>query len=178
MSLTRIRDAVRLHSPPFTSLAPLEGGWFDALRGYLAVTGALNLVWETIQLPFYTIWNEGTVGSKAFAVLHCTAGDLLIALSTLIGALIVAGNPAWPGRRAARVAAVTLLAGLAYTVFSEWLNVEVRRSWAYSNLMSLLPPFGTGLSPVLQWLLIPAAALWTAHRAGSHRAAGVHRAVE
>ncbi len=57
-----------------------------------------------------------------------------------------------------------MLAGLAYTVFSEWLNVNVRRSWAYSDLMLILPPFGTGLSPVLQWLVVPFVALWAVQR--------------
>ena len=122
--------------------------------------------WEIAQLPLYTIWSEGTAGSRAFAVLHCTAGDLLIALSLLAGALIVAGDPVWPGRRFGRVAALTLLGGLIYTVFSEWLNVEVRRSWAYSDLMPVLPPFGTGLSPMLQWIVVPTVALWMARRAG------------
>lgn len=141
-------------------------GWLAALRAYLAVTLVLNLVWETVQLPLYTIWNEGTAGSRASAVLHCTAGDVLIALAVLAGALVVVGNSAWPTQRAGRVAAMTMLAGLIYTVFSEWLNVEVRRSWAYSGLMPVLPPLGTGLSPVLQWLMVPAAALWWAFRNG------------
>ncbi len=64
-------------------------GWLAALRSYLASTFALNLVWETAQLPLYTIWNEGTAGSRAFAVLHCTVGDVLIALAVLAGALFV-----------------------------------------------------------------------------------------
>ena len=139
------------------------------MRGYLAVTLVLNLVWETVQLPLYTIWNEGTASSRAFAVLHCTAGDVLIALAVLAGALIVAGNTAWPSQRASRVVAVTMLGGLAYTVFSEWLNIEVRRSWAYSDLMPILPPLGTGLAPLLQWLVVPAAALWLASWAGRFR---------
>ena len=52
---------------------------------------------------------------------------------------------------------------------AEWLDVEVRRSWAYSDLMPVLPPLGTGLSPVLQWVVIPSAALWMARRASSAR---------
>lgn len=160
-------DVFRLPSLPHASAGPTETSWLAALRGYLAATTVLNLAWETAQLPLYTIWSEGTAGSKAFAVLHCTAGDILIALSVLVGALIVAGDSAWPGRRAGQVTALTLLGGLAYTVFSEWLNVVVRGSWAYSDLMPVLPPFGTGLAPLLQWLVVPAIALRTAHRAGS-----------
>lgn len=127
-----------------------------------------NLAWETAQLPLYTIWGKGTAREKAFAVLHCTGGDVLIALAFLVGALVVVGDPAWPGRHFARVVALTVLGGLAYTVFSEWLNVEVRLSWAYSPYMPVLP-FGTGLSPVLQWLVVPALALWAARRGGAGR---------
>jgi hypothetical protein len=141
--------------------------WLIGLRRYLFVTGALNLVWETVQLPLYTIWNEGTVGSKAFAVLHCTMGDLLIAIAVLVSALLVVGDPEWPGRRAGLVAGCTLLIGLAYTVLSEWLNVHGRRSWAYSDLMPILPPFGTGLSPLLQWVVVPSAALWATYHIGT-----------
>lgn len=140
---------------------------FAALRGYLVVTSVLNLGWEAAQLPFYTIWKEGTFRSMAFAVLHCAAGDVLLAFLVLVVALVVAGGPAWPRRHAGRVAALTLLAGLATSASIEWLNVEVWRNWAYSDLMPILPPFGTGLSPMLQWLLIPSAALLMAHRRGT-----------
>ena len=166
MSGAEMKDVFRLPLPSTIQNVGTEG-WLAALRAYLLTIGALNLIWETVQLPLYTLWSEGTAGSIAFAVVHCTAGDLLIALSVLTGALIVAGVPTWPGQRFRQVAALTMLGGLAYTVFSEWLNVEVRRSWAYSDLMPVLPPLGTGLSPVLQWVVIPSAALWMARRAGS-----------
>lgn len=138
--------------------------WLAALRGYLLVTGVLNLCWETVQLPLYTVWSQGTPDDMLFVVIHCTAGDLLIATSFLIGALVVAGEPGWPRRGGWVVAILTTLGGLGYTLFSEWLNVQVRATWAYSALMPTLPPFGTGLSPMLQWLVIPTVALWVAHR--------------
>jgi len=169
MPLAGMKDAFSL-PPSSQPTRPIRNdAWLAALRPYLAATAALDLVWESVQLPLYTIWRDGTVRAKAFAVLHCTGGDLLIALACLVGALVAVGEPAWPGRRFGRVAILTVLGGLAYAVFSEWLNVEVRRSWAYSHLMPVLPPFGTGLSPVLQWLAVPILALWAAHRAGSDR---------
>jgi hypothetical protein len=42
----------------------------------------------------------------------------------------------------------------AYTVFSEWLNVEIRRSWSYAAAMPVFPWLGTGLT-LLQWLVVP-----------------------
>ena len=49
--------------------------------------------------------------------------------------------------------------GAAYTVFSEWLNVEIRRSWSYAASMPVLPLLGTGLTPLLQWVIVPALSL-------------------
>lgn len=51
-----------------------------------------------------------------------------------------------------------------YTIFSEWLNTEVRGSWAYSNLMPVVPVIGVGLSPLPQRVAIPIAAFWWARR--------------
>ena len=53
----------------------------------------------------------------------------------------------------------------AYTVFSEWLNTEIRGSWAYSELMPVVPVLEAGLSPVAQWIVIPIAAFWWARPA-------------
>ncbi len=61
---------------------------------------------------------------------------------------------------------------VGYTVFSEWLNVRVRRSWAYAELMPVLPVVGTGLSPLLQRIVIAGLALVLArklHRPASAR---------
>ena len=52
-----------------------------------------------------------------------------------------------------------VLLGLGYTVFSEWLNVRIRQSWSYTEAMPVLLPFGTGLAPFLQWLVVPGLAL-------------------
>ena len=52
-----------------------------------------------------------------------------------------------------------IVPGVAYTIFSEWLNVEIRRSWSYTAAMPVLPFLGTGLAPLLQWLIVPSLAL-------------------
>jgi len=54
--------------------------------------------------------------------------------------------------------------GAAYTVYSEWLNTGVRMAWAYSELMPVVPGIGTGLSPLLQWLVLPPLGLWLCGR--------------
>jgi hypothetical protein len=139
------------------------GGWLPAFRRYVAVTLVLDLAWEFGQMPLYTVWRESW-RAVAFAGLHCLGGDLLIAAACLWASLVAFGDVRWPAAGFGRVAAITVLLGLGYTVFSEWLNVHVRQSWAYTDLMPLVPPLGTGLSPLMQWLVVPGAALWAVAR--------------
>lgn len=139
--------------------------WLTALRWYLPAIAIGNLVWEFAQLPLFTIWNTGSTGEIVFAAVHCTGGDILIATASLMLALLLWGA-GWPVTRHAyrRVAALTVASGLAYTIFSEWFNVVVRKSWAYSELMPIVPIVNAGLSPLLQWIILPLAAFWWAAR--------------
>lgn len=138
--------------------------WLTALRRYLIAIGIGNLAWEFLQLPLYTIWHEGSAREIVFAAVHCTGGDMLIASMSLLGALIIVGDGRWPHGRFRLVAAITILAGITYTVFSEWLNTEIRGSWAYTELMPRLPLIGAGVSPFAQWIVVPLAAFWWARR--------------
>lgn len=138
--------------------------WLSALRRYLLFLSGGNLIWEFSHLPLYTLWQEGTAGELIFAAGHCTGGDILIALASLLLALFLMGDGAWPARRYKAVAALTMAFGLGYTIFSEWLNTAVRASWAYSELMPVIPGLDVGLSPLAQWIVIPLAGFWWARR--------------
>jgi hypothetical protein len=138
--------------------------WLIVFGRYLLAILIGNLLWETAQIPLYTIWRDGSPGQVAFAVVHCSAGDLLIASTALLGALALLGGGQWPYRRFGVVGSVAVAGGLAYTVFSEWLNTDIRGSWAYSVWMPRLPIIGTGLAPLGQWMAIPPLALLWARR--------------
>lgn len=133
---------------------------------YLAWLAGLNLVWEIAQLPLYTIWSEAPPGEIAFAVGHCTLGDILIGASALLIALVALRAPAledwnWPA-----IGMTAMLIGVAYTGFSEWANTTIRSSWEYSSLMPLVEAGGVaiGLSPLAQWVIVPPLALYLAAR--------------
>jgi hypothetical protein len=138
---------------------------------YLPAVAGLNLAWEIAQLPLYTLWREASAAYIAFSVAHCTAGDAMIGMGALAVALVLtrAGGLArwhWVG-----IAALTALLAAGYTVFSEWMNVELLRNWGYSEWMPVLTLGGVavGLSPLLQWILLPPVALLIA-RGGKARA--------
>ena len=134
---------------------------------------ALNLVWEVAQLPLYTIAQDPSLVRIAYAVLHCTVGDAIIAAAGFILAGFVFQDADWPSSRPWSGGAVAILFGLAYTAYSEWYNVYQAGAWTYSARMPLI--FGIGLAPLLQWLVIPVATLLIArawHRTHAHTAPG------
>ena len=89
-----------MHEEPRPRVAP-RPDWPRALRVYLSTIALGDLAWEAAHLPLYTIWRAGTPGEKAFAVLHCTGGDLLIALACWALALVSLANPRGPPAREA-----------------------------------------------------------------------------
>jgi hypothetical protein len=132
---------------------------------FLGAMAAGNLLWEVAHVPLYTLWLTGSPGGIAYAVLHCTVGDVMIGGICLLLSLALLGRKAWPHARFGAVAGATILFALGYTVFSEWLNTEVRESWTYREAMPRLPILGTGLTPVLQWIVVPVLAFrWSLPR--------------
>ena len=134
--------------------------------GYLPWLAGLSPIWEIAHLPLYTIWDEASPGYVAFAVAHCTVGDLLIGAVSLALVLTVAREGRLSSWHWRRIALFTALAGLAYTAFSEWLNVAVLQTWAYSPRMPVIELVGVrlGASPLLQWTVLPPLALYMGSR--------------
>ena len=143
--------------------------WFHDSRAWLLIAlryvpwlAGLNLVWEAAHVRLYTLWYEATPAYIAFSVLHCTLGDALIGTAALFTTLIAArAGPLahWHWRR---IGVLTALIGLAYTIFSEWMNITWLRSWTYAESMPKLEVagFDLGLTPVAQWLVVPPLALY------------------
>ena len=136
-----------------------------ALR-YLPCLALLNLAWEVAHVRLYTLWDEAQGGYIAFSVVHCTLGDVLIGGLALLLSLILLREGGVAHWRWGRVTALTVLFAAGYTVFSEWMNITILRSWTYSDRMPTLAigAVEVGVSPLLQWLFLPPLALYIARR--------------
>jgi len=128
-------------------------GAMKRLLRWALLAFVLNGLWEVAQLPFYALWQDTDRGRVAAYVLHCLAGDVLIAgvLFLLVAALF--RDSAWPVHRPWRGGLSVVAGGLLYTGFSEWYNVYQKGAWSYAASMPLV--FGIGLAPLLQWLVVP-----------------------
>lgn len=138
--------------------------WQFVLARYLPALAALSALWEIVQLPLYALWREASPASIAYAVFHCTLGDVLIGAGALLAALIVTRSGTLRDWRWIRVGAFAVAFGLAYTAFSEWFNTAVRASWTYSEWMPVTPFVPIGVSPLLQWVIVPVVALALSRR--------------
>src|SRR5215471_16729490 len=88
-----------------------------ALAIGLAAIG--HLLWEAAQLPLYTLWRTGTPREIAFALLHCTGGDILITTVTLAATATLTRHFRWPSF-GWRMVSTAMMLGAGYTIFSEW----------------------------------------------------------
>lgn len=118
-----------------------------------ALAFVLNLAWEIAHVRLYTIWAAADGLSVAWALLHCTLGDVVIALAMFALAGMVLWRADWPASRPWAGGAIVVIGAMAYTTWSEWYNVYRAGSWGYTASMPLI--FGIGLSPLLQWLILP-----------------------
>lgn len=118
-----------------------------------ALAFILNSIWEVAQVELYTIWIEADAISVAWALLHCTLGDVLIALAMFALAGMILRCADWPGSRPWAGGAIVAIGAMSYTAWSEWYNVYGVGNWSYTASMPII--FGIGLSPLLQWLVLP-----------------------
>ncbi len=132
---------------PSTHSAMARAGLWSALAF------VLNLVWEIAQVRLYTIWAAADGMSVAWALLHCTLGDVMIALVMFALAGVVLWRADWPASRPWTGGAIVVIGAMAFTAWSEWYNVYRVGNWGYTASMPMI--FGIGLSPLLQWLILP-----------------------
>ena len=135
-----------MHNPAKLRVVARAGLW-------AALAFVLNLAWEIAQVGLYTIWAEADRWSVAVALFHCSLGDVVIGLALFALAGMVFRCADWPASRPWAGGAIVVIGTMAYTAWSEWYNVYRAGRWAYTASMPLI--FGIGLSPLLQWLILP-----------------------
>jgi hypothetical protein len=60
--------------------------------------------------------------------------------------------------------------GVGITAAIEWLATRGYwfQSWGYSSWMPVIPGIGLGLSPLLQWVIVPLIVVWFVRRQSAH----------
>lgn len=124
----------------------------------------LHFVWEFVQVPTYTGMAEMAHWEAIKLCMSATFGDVGFALTAFWVASLAARSRDWILRPARVPVAVFVAVGILLTVGFEYYYTNVSLRWTYSNAMPLVPPFGTGLSPLMQWLIVPPLVIWLTRR--------------
>lgn len=124
----------------------------------------LNYPWEFLQVPFF----EGMPKANHWdAVVVCTraaAGDALIALAAFWAVALHWRERSWICRPRSGQIGAFVAVGVLVTVGLEWHATVLADRWSYAEHMPVVPLLGTGLAPLLQWLLLPPLIVWFVRR--------------
>ncbi len=118
----------------------------------------LNFFWEVVQTYFYTI-RDSPFNTMLYGWIHCTLGDVIITIGSFWLVSILSRNRRWFLMLNRLSFIGFIIVGIVYTLFSEWLNVHIFRSWGYNESMPIIPLIGVGLTPFFQWIIVPPAVI-------------------
>ncbi|MCP3055579.1 hypothetical protein [Aurantimonas marianensis] len=116
---------------------------------------AFHFIWEFLQIPTFEGMAELRHWEGVKICTYATVGDVGIALAAFWITSLAARTRHWICHKKAWQLLVFLIVGIVITIGLEFYYVEISNRWSYSELMPLVPPFGTGLSPLLQWIVVP-----------------------
>lgn len=130
--------------------------WCITMIGFL-----LNLIWENVQAPLYASYVS--FWQHFFTCLWASVIDVLLIL--LFWALFASyyKNPYWIKSISWKDALILILLGGAVAVGLEQLALG-EGYWLYTDDMPVVPYLATGLSPLLQMMLLPLLTFWLSSR--------------
>ncbi len=111
-----------------------------------------NLAWEMLQMPLF----KGDVYDWQH-ILFCvlaTVADVIMVLIIYFGFALTYKNAFWVKNLKTNRIILLLLTGGAGAVLAEIRQLSIG-TWSYGDAMPLIPVVHVGLSPVLQFMILP-----------------------
>lgn len=122
----------------------------------------LHFLWEMLQVPWFAGMLEASHGSVVWLCVQATVGDVVILIISFWLASACVRYRSWLLKGERRPAGVLVAVGLAFTIAFEWFATGPLERWSYAETMPVVPGIGVGLTPILQWILLPPLVLWLA----------------
>jgi len=114
----------------------------------------LNFFWEVVQTYFYTL-KDSPFSKMLYGWFHCTLGDVILTIGSFWLVSAASRNRKWLLKLNRLNFIGFIMVGVVYAVLSEWANVHMFKSWGYNQSMPIIPWVQMGLTPFLQWIVIP-----------------------
>lgn len=123
----------------------------------------LNFFWEIRQMPYFQVSSDSYIDTINNCTL-ATFGDAGISVTAFVTVAAIAKSRRWIFRPNWWQVGIFISVGIIITIIFEALATGVLNRWQYGEAMPTLPVLGTGLLPVLQWLIIPPLIIWFVKR--------------
>jgi hypothetical protein len=123
---------------------------------------ALHFAWEMGQASLFTPMDRLPFWQATAWCARAAGWDVVISAAAYFAAALAARSILWPRRRTWWAATIYFLAGLGMTIGIERWALSVGR-WEYGEAMPIIA--GIGLTPLLQWIVVPTLILAIVRRA-------------
>lgn len=123
----------------------------------------LNYPWELLQAPLYKGMPEAAHWNAIQVCTVATLGDSVIMLLAYWSAALLVRDRWWIARPRLTPILTMIGVGVAITVVLERLAVvsdDPNWGWRYAEAMPIVPMLGIGLTPFLQWVILPLLLVW------------------
>ena len=117
-----------------------------------ALALVLNLAWELLQGPLYSGYSYN-VQNISFCALASVADAIMVLLLYFVLSLIYKDSLWIRKLTVIRILIIVLIGGFGAILF-ESMHIMVG-SWIYADSMPLIPFTNVGLSPILQFIILP-----------------------
>jgi len=124
----------------------------------------LNLPWELAQVPLFAGMPSARHWAAILVCGRATLGDAVIALVAFWGVALAGGGRAWVLAPTPGLVGGFMAVGVLVTIGMERLATRVLGRWAYAEAMPVIPLLEVGLSPMLQWVVLPPLIVWFVRR--------------
>ncbi len=139
--------------------------WLDLPEWNLCLFSfLLNFFWEIQQMPFYQLPSEFSYFDIIRNCTIATVGDAGISLTAFWVVAAIAKSRQWFRQPSRWQVGSFIFIGVIITVVFEALATGSLQRWEYAAFMPTLAFLGTGLLPLLQWLLLPPIMIWFVKR--------------
>ena len=163
--------------------------WRSGGRALRAVTGMpewnvaifallLNFPWEVLQAPLFAGMAEAPFFEAIKGCSRGTLGDMVIMLIAYEGVSLVARRRDWVLAPDRRQLALFIAIGVSITAVIEGLATRGHwvQNWTYSPNMPVVPGVNIGVTPLLQWVVLPLLVIWFVRRQIQSQAGGRNEA--
>ncbi len=111
-----------------------------------------NVAWEILQMPLYIARVYGW-----YHILFCvlaSIADIIMVLLIYFGFALIYKNALWVNKLNTKRIILLMLIGGVGAVLAEIRHLSIG-TWSYADAMPLIPVVHVGLSPILQFMILP-----------------------